>query len=64
MSKFSLGNPVRVITDHGLASSYFDVVGVVDDLLPERAYGIGVHFESLAPLWFAEHELVLAEAAQ
>lgn len=64
MSKFSVGDPVRVITGQGLASGYFDAAGVVDDLLPDRAYGIGVHFESLAPLWFAEHELTLAEAAQ
>lgn len=64
MSKFKLGDPVRVITESGLASNYFDVAGTVDEILPEKAYGIGEHFESLAPLWFAEHELVLAEAAQ
>jgi hypothetical protein len=61
MSKFAVGNHVRVIAEAGVTKNYFDVVGVVDEILPGVAYGVGVHFESLAPLWFAEHELILAE---
>jgi len=61
VSKFKFGDHVRVITETGISKNYFDVVGVVDEILPDQANGVGVHFEALAPLWFAEHELILAE---
>ncbi|WP_104087065.1 hypothetical protein [Arthrobacter sp. GMC3] len=64
MSKFKVGDHVRVTTDAGVTKSYFDVVGMVDDLRSDQGHGVGVHFEALAPLWFAEHELVLAEATR
>ena len=60
MTKFKLGDPVRVIAN---PSRYFDTVGTIADVdrdhpsLPYQVAGLS----ELPPLWFGPHELILAE---
>jgi hypothetical protein len=62
MPKFKLRDPVRVTAP---SSRHFDEVGTVTDVdangNPE--YPFGVSGLVRRPLWFAAHELVLAERA-
>lgn len=59
MSKFRIGDPVRIIAT---PSRYFDSVGTVIDvdrhhpLLPYQVAGLAD-----PPLWFGPNELILAE---
>jgi hypothetical protein len=58
MSKFKLGDPVRVIAR---PSRHFDSVGTVTDVDPGAFYPFRVEVPEGVPLWFGPHELVLAE---
>ncbi|MDN4644945.1 hypothetical protein [Arthrobacter sp. PsM3] len=57
MSKFKLGDPVRVIARN---TRHFDAVGTVVDVSAQH-YPFQVGGLEGSPLWFGPHELTLAE---
>ena len=59
MTKFKLGDPVRIIAT---PSRYFDSVGTIADVdrnHPLLPYQVDLH--EGRPLWFGPNELILAE---
>ena len=58
MSKFKLGDPVRIIAR---PTRHFDSVGTVTDVDQGAYYPFRVEVIEGQPLWFGPHELTLAE---
>lgn len=61
MTKFRLGNPVRIIAR---GCSYFDQVGTVEAINEVQDHPFHVAGLEPWPLWFGAAELVLAERAE
>lgn len=57
MSKFRIGDPVRIIAR---PSAWFDHVGTVTDVNQGAGFPFRVTIREVS-LWFGPHELILAE---